>query len=110
MDERERRLGLNEALFRQVNEAVSDISDDFDAADFEIVCECGDLGCSDRIQITNAAYAALRSESHQFALVPGHEIPDVETVIADEGAYYVVRKDSPAARELAERTDTTKPR
>jgi hypothetical protein len=105
MEERARRIGLNEALFRQVNEAVADINDDFEASDFEIVCECGDLGCSERIHITNAAYTALRGESHQFALVPGHEIPDVEQVIADEGGYYVVRKTAPEARELAERTD-----
>jgi hypothetical protein len=105
VDERDRRIGLNEALFRQVNEAVSEISGDFEAPDFEIVCECGELSCSERIHITNAAYNALRSESHQFAVVPGHEIPDVEQVIADEGNYYVVEKTAPEARELAERTD-----
>jgi len=105
VDERERRIGLNEALFRQVNEAVSEISGDFEAPDFEIVCECGELGCSERILITNAAYSALRSESHQFAIVPGHEVPDVEQVIADEGNYYVVEKTDADARELAERTD-----
>ena len=105
MDEREQRIGLNEALFREVNEAVSDISADFEASDFEIVCECGVLECSDRIPLTNAAYRAVRSDSHQFAVVPGHEIPDVETVVADEGTYYIVRKDAPEARELAERTD-----
>jgi hypothetical protein len=105
VDERERRIGLNEALFREVNEAVSDISGSFDTPDFEIVCECGDLECSERIQVTNAAYGALRSKSDQFAVVPGHEIPDVDQVIADEGDYYVVRKTAPEARELAERTD-----
>jgi hypothetical protein len=105
MDERDRRIGLNEALFRQVNEAVSNVSGDYDVPDFEIVCECGDMGCTDKIHLTNAAYSALRSESHQFALVPGHETPDVEQVIADAGGYYVVEKSNPAARELAERTD-----
>ena len=107
MDDRDRRIGLNEALFREVNEAVADISGDFGASDFEIVCECGRLDCQDRIVLTNAAYSGLRSDSHQFAVIPGHEIPDVETVITDEGAYYVVRKDNPEARELAERTDPT---
>jgi len=106
MDEREQRIGLNEALFREVNEAVSGISEGFAAPDFEIVCECGDLGCTERIHVTSAAYSALRSESHQFAVVPGHEIPDVERVIADEGGYYVIRKSAPEARELAERTDS----
>jgi hypothetical protein len=109
MDERKRRIGLNEALFRQVNEAVSEISGSggFDAPDFEIVCECGVLECQDRIPVTRGAYAALRSNSHHFAIVPGHEIPDVETVVADEGAYYIVSKDAPEARALAERTDPT---
>ena len=107
MDERARRIGLNEAMFRQVNEAVSSISEDYKAPDFEIVCECGDIGCTDRIHITSGAYDDLRSESHHFAVVPGHEILDVETVIADKGGYHVVRKDAPEARELAERTDLT---
>jgi len=105
MDERERRIGLNEALFREVNEAVSEVSHRFESSDFEIVCECGSLECQDRIAVKKEAYSALRSDSHQFAVVPGHEIPDVETVIADEGAYYIVRKDAPAAKALAERTD-----
>jgi hypothetical protein len=107
MDERERRIALNEALFRQVNEAVATVSGDFGASDLEIVCECGRLDCQDRIGFTNAAYSALRSNSHYFAVVPGHEIPEVETVIADEGSYYIVSKDKPEARELAERTDPT---
>jgi hypothetical protein len=105
MDERERRIGLNEALFREVNEAVSDINADFEAPDFEIVCECGDLGCTDKIHVANAAYSTLRSESHQFAVVPGHEIPEVEQVIADKDGYYIVEKTAPEARALAERTD-----
>jgi hypothetical protein len=105
MDERERRIGLNEVLFREVNEAVSDISGEFDAPEFEIVCECGKLECSEKIEVTREAYAALREDALQFAVVPGHQIPDVESVIADEGGYYIVRKEAPAARELAERTD-----
>ena len=105
MDERERRIGLNEAMFRQVNEAVSAISSDFEAADFEIVCECGAIECTDRIPISNAGYASLRRESHQFAVIPGHERPDVEKVVVAEDGYYVVEKTSPEARKLAERTD-----
>ncbi len=105
MDERERRIGLNEAMFRQGNEAGSAISTEFEAGSFEIVCECGAIECTDRIPISNAAYAALRSESHRFAVIPGHERPEVEEVIAAEDGYYVVEKISPEARRLAERTD-----
>ena len=66
MDERERRIGLNEALFREVNEAVSGISEKFHSQTFEIVCECGDTACTDRIELTREEYEAVRSESTQF--------------------------------------------
>jgi hypothetical protein len=105
MDERERRIGLNEALFREVNEAVRDVSVKLDVPDFEVVCECGALDCSERIEMTPAAYRALRTNSHHFALVPGHQVPDVERVISDEDTYLIVEKITPAARELAEDTD-----
>jgi hypothetical protein len=109
MDGRERRIGLNEALFREVNEAVRDVSVQLDASsDFEIVCECGALGCSDRIQLTPEAYAALRSDASHFAVVPGHQIPDVEEVITNEGTYLIVEKCAPDARKLAEQTDPTR--
>ena len=47
MDERARRIGHNEALFREVNERVKALTDEFDAADepMEIMCECGDRSC-----------------------------------------------------------------
>ena len=104
MGERERRIGLNEALFREVNRAVEDLSARLDAEDFEIVCECADLGCTEKIQLTPAAYRALRDDSNHFAIVPGHEVPDVERVIEEHAGYYVVEKTSPEARELAEHT------
>jgi hypothetical protein len=109
MEEREKRIGLNEALFREVNEAVSGISADFNTPSFEIICECEDLGCSERIPMTSDAYSALRTNAKQFAVLPGHELRDVEEVVADEGTYYVIEKNTPAARELAERTDPTDP-
>jgi hypothetical protein len=107
MDERDRRIGLNEALFRQVNEAVEGLSSRLDVEDFAIVCECGDLGCTDKIHLTPAAYRALRDDASHFAVVPGHEVPDVERVIEENEGYFVVEKSAPEARELAERTDPT---
>jgi hypothetical protein len=105
MDERERRIGLNEALFREVNEAVSGISEKFHSRTFEIVCECGDTDCTDRIELTREAYEAVRSESTQFAIKPGHEIPDVETIVSRHDDYVVVMKVAPEAAEMAEETD-----
>jgi hypothetical protein len=105
MDERERRIGLNEALFREVNEAVSGISEKFHSQTFEIVCECGDTACTDRIELRREEYEAVRSESTQFVIKPGHEIPDVETTVGRHDNYVVVMKVAPEAAEMAERTD-----
>ena len=105
MDERERRIGLNEAVFREVNEAVESISEETHVASFAVVCECGSLSCTQRFEMTHAEYEQLRSESHQFAVVPGHEIPDVEDVVESKGGYNLIRKIGPAAQVLAEKTD-----
>ena len=105
MDDRERRIALNEALFREVNEAVSGVSERFASETFEIVCECGDSACTDRIELTRDEYEALRDESDQFAVVPGHEIPDVERVVGKHRNYVVVAKLGAEASALAERMD-----
>ena len=38
-------------------------------------------------------------------VVPGHEIPDVETVVHDRGVYVVLRKQGHEAEQLAVETD-----
>lgn len=101
MDDRELRIGQNEALFRQVNERLEDVNDAFGpmAGDFEIVCECGDLDCADRIVILRDAYEQLRADPLLFAIVDGHVAAGVEEVIEQRQGYSVVRKHpgSPAA-------------
>lgn len=51
--ERTRRIGENEALFRRVNNAVEEINDarEVDLDELEIICECGDPGCVERIPV-----------------------------------------------------------
>jgi hypothetical protein len=106
MSERERRIGLNEAAFREVNEAVRSIGEQFDAPDLEIVCECGSIQCHQRIPVTAAEYETVRGVSDQFAVIHGHEQPDVEQVIAEREHYVVVRKIGDASRQLARETDS----
>lgn len=104
-EDRGRRIGLNEALFRQVNERISELGDDFHMKELEILCECGDIDCGDRFEIEHQAYEELRSEPTHFAVLPGHEIPDVETVVERRRVYTVVRKDPGGPAEVAEKTD-----
>jgi len=102
---REERIALNEAVFREVNERIESLAQSFDLGTqpLDLVCECGDASCVDRIHMTHAEYEQVRSDSHHFAIAPGHDIPDVETVLARRNGYHVVRKDE--GREVAEQTD-----
>lgn len=93
MTEREARVGNNERLFREVNERISRIQEDFGQTQaFEIVCECGTKDCLDRITITHDAYKSLRANPLTFAIVPGHEAEDIENILERTDAYNIVEK------------------
>ena len=103
MNDRGERVGVNEALFREVNERIEDLQEQLGhARTFDIVCECGDGECMERFAITNAAYEALRSNARRFAVVPGHEMPDLERTVERHEGYFVVEKTDPEAAEAAE--------
>jgi hypothetical protein len=107
MNDRDRRIGENEALFREVNERVRETSETFNVArgEAEFVCECGTASCVERIRMSLDEYEKVRADATTFVIVPGHEEPDVEVVVAHEGRYDVVRKHKGAAEEIAIHTD-----
>jgi hypothetical protein len=107
MDERQRRIGQNEALFREVNERVVDLGDKLRTAPglMTMVCECGDQNCLEHVEVDPGEYEQLRSDSALFAIKPGHDRPEVEEVVVRNDRFWTVRKLAGAARDLAERTD-----
>jgi hypothetical protein len=107
MDDRQRRIGENEALFREVNERVRETSETFDVArgEAQFVCECGTAACVERVHMRLDEYERVRADPTTFLIVPGHDQPDVEVVVAHEGNYAIVRKNTGAAEEIAIHTD-----
>ena len=109
MGSREQRLGANEALFREVNERVAEVAEQFLAgetpATVNFSCECGDRACTEQIAMSVAEYEAVRAKATQFAVVAGHEIPDIERVVARQPSYFVVEKQDPDAEEVARETN-----
>jgi hypothetical protein len=107
MESREARIGLNEAVFREVNERIESLAETFDLGSqpLDLICECGDATCVQRIHMTHAEFEQLRSESHQFAVYPGHEAPEVERVVERRGGYDIVKKDEGLPKLIAEQTD-----
>ena len=83
--QRDERLGRNQALFREVNERVSQITQTTELSDLETywVCE----------------YEAIRSDPTHFVVAPGeeHVLPEIERVIRRHARYWVVEKFGEAA-------------
>ena len=107
MSERERRLALNEAMFREVNERVGDMTKTFDSdtGTFEIVCECADKACTERLSVPRGVYERVRSDATHFLLNPGHEDSTVERVIETFDSYIVVEKNGEEVERVVEQTD-----
>jgi hypothetical protein len=108
MDDRARRIGRNEAIFREVNEQIERLNDRFHsvAADvLQLVCECGRLECVEQLTVPLRTYEEARADPALFVIKPGHEIPDVEQVVTREDEYFVVRKHPGGPAELAVETD-----
>lgn len=104
---RETRIGMNEAVFRSVNERIQEVATAFQLSPepLDLICECGDPSCIERITLTPAEYEELRSNPHHFAVAPGHEVSDIETVVARRERYDIVAKTSGVPEQIAEETD-----
>jgi hypothetical protein len=98
VDERLERRARNEDLFRQVNDRIEELSTEAEAQGIapegliEFHCECGREGCSERVRLTVEEYQGVRADNDRFALVPGHETPEMEVVVAVEDRFVVVDK------------------
>jgi hypothetical protein len=107
MDERGERIARNEAAYRDVNEAIEAGRAHATSpapGPRPFVCECGQLGCNQLVELTADEYEAVRAHPRRFFMVDGHEIPDVEMVVARHERYVVAEKVA-AEAAIAEDTD-----
>jgi hypothetical protein len=97
-------LERNEALFKEVNERIQDVSTTLapDDVPLEFLCECDDPDCVGKVSATRAEYEAIRSVATQFVVLAGHEDPGVEHVVQQTNRFLVVEKEGEAAHEAQE--------
>ena len=98
------RIARNEAIFRDVNEALKRGRWPGDPSAIAFRCECARLGCSKLIDLTASEYEHVRAHPKRFVVAPGHEFPDCETVV-ETHRYYVVVEKLGEAGMVAEATD-----
>jgi hypothetical protein len=88
--DRRERLARNEAVFREVNERIEELTREGQWLD--LVCECGNADCTEPVRLTVSDYERVRQEPTDFLVAPGHLIPEIERVVAAGAGYEVVRK------------------
>ena len=71
----------------------------------EFICECGRRDCAEPITMTVAEYQAIRADATRFAVILGHQLPEVESVVERHPTYVVVEKREADAQEIARETD-----
>lgn len=106
-EEQARRVGLNEVLFREVNEQIRRLTDGFgtDEGAITIICECGNAECTDRLELRLSEYERVRDDSRLYAIAKGHDFPGVERVVRSADRYEIVQKREGTPAELAEELD-----
>ena len=104
---RRERIAANESVFRSLNEKIEDINRGFGVAteSMAIVCECGDIGCAEQFEVGLATYEHVRSDPTWFVIAPGHEVPDVEDIVAHHDGFDIVCKHKGAGEAVAIATD-----
>lgn len=102
-------MGRNEALFREVNERIRDVSGKLDSVGgssaVEFVCECSRTECHASLEIELADYERIREHPGRFLVAIGHLwSPEAERVVEENTSFWVVEKIGDAA-EAAEEAD-----
>jgi hypothetical protein len=92
-EDAQRRLAANEAMCREVNEAIERGQwPGEEDAPMAFRCECARLGCDQMIQLSVRDYERIREDARHFAVAPGHEVAELEVVIERQRGYFVVEK------------------
>jgi hypothetical protein len=103
MERTPEQIAKTEALFRNVNEEISDASGRFEADVGEFVCECGDPTCTEHVEVPLDEYEDVRRHATRFVVRPGHVKGPVEQIVERKRRYTVVEKVDRVVAAIAKR-------
>jgi hypothetical protein len=94
LQERQVRAAQNQLLFRAVNDRIRELGERIldSVSELDFACECADPSCMKTISMPVADFAAIEQVENQFVVLRGHEISEVEDVIAEHDGYLIVSK------------------
>jgi hypothetical protein len=95
----------NQALFREGNERLEQVGESFGAGLASFVCECGNLDCTQTIDLSRREYERVRAHASRFVIAVNHENPETESVIEQTSRFAVVETHAGAASRIARALD-----
>jgi hypothetical protein len=103
----------NETLFRNLNERLKELDDRLDTAVVgapakdreEFFCECGQIDCMARFEMSRAEYESIRADGARFVVLEGHVDESIERIVATHATFVVVEKLPGEPAELAREND-----
>jgi hypothetical protein len=100
------RRALNEKVFREMNERVERLGEEFGDDAVEFLCECADPACSTPLSIQ--VYETVRDHPRWFVVVPGHEREGVERVVQEHPGCLVIEKVGEAGEVAEDRAPSSR--
>ena len=92
MRSEELQIAKTESRFRDVNERIVETAVRIGAHEAEIVCECADPECGERIAAPLDDYEETRANGSYFLVAPGHEVQEHEDVVGTHPGFRVIEK------------------
>lgn len=84
---RDERVSRTEEFFKRVNDTMRNELGDGDG---KFLCECGNIACTEKLALSAEDLRLLHSIEGYFAVLPGHQIPEIETLVKENGCYAIV--------------------
>ena len=85
------RLARYQALLREVNERLLELSDGGDGS-MEFLCECSNDECTTTLTMSRDEYESVRERPTRFVVLSGHELLEIENVVDRRNGFAVVEK------------------
>jgi hypothetical protein len=87
---RDERVARTEEFFKRVNDTMRKELGDGDG---NFLCECGNIACTEKLALSAEDLRLLHSIDGYLVVLPGHEIPELESLVKVNGHYAIVHNE-----------------
>lgn len=93
MSSRHERLAENQRTVRRANERLEQLVDGrSDGYKLPFLCECADVGCLGRIELTASDYYAIHLDRSQYVILDDHLTISGESLVEQVDGFQIVHK------------------